>query len=320
MAAVHVINPGKKRKRKPAKTAKAKEGAVATKKRKRRKATANPAPAAVSNPKKRKRRKHKSNPRRRRARRNPDSSGSGLRGMLKALNFGDLAREIGAGLGADLAMGFVVKRFGDPFGTPINGGSGQNSGYAGSAWSGKNYAWAAAASIGGGFALRMLGEKNPAMKAFGTQFAKEGVKSLFKRLFYTEVMGRSAWMQTTFGSAMRVMDDGNGNRWVQLPDGSTVAMAGLESAGHMGALVGADYYGELTEANYYGDVDDENIVDVQAIDEPGEDDDADLGTEDARSIDAGAFDVPGPGRRYFPLRENDVMANLYQRNSAFANR
>lgn len=292
MPAVHVVNPGRKRKRKKSTTT------TTTTKKKRRKRRATPNPAAA-NPKRKRRRKARSNPGRVRA------AYTKSKDFLKTLDLKQLAKEAGAGLGADLLMGFVVKRFGDPMGQPAIVG-GKSSPYAGSAWTMKNYAIAGGALL----VAAWLGHKFKIPMA-GLAW-REGIKSLLKRGFYTEGIGRSEWAQNTFGSSMRVLDDGRGNRWVELPDGTQVAMAGLQDATPYGALVGADVYGALDDADEFYGAMDEDGGEIEVEDQ------ASPGLVPARAIDAGGFDAPGLGRRYYPTPAGDAWANTYSRHSAFA--
>jgi len=295
MAAVHVVNPGKRKRKGKGKKTKAKRRAT-------------PNPPAAANPKRRRKRRSTKNPGQFTALRSRAREAGGK--LLSFLQLKQLAKEAGSGIAADLLMGFVVKRFGDPFGQPAFKG-GASSPYAGAAWSLKNYAYA-----GGALMLASWVGTRFFKLPMARDVLREGLKSLVRRGFYTEIAGRSKWMQDTFGAAMRVMEDGRGNRWAELPDGTQITMAGLQPSTSYGALVGADQYGALDDADeFYGD-------DVEVMDDDqGDDDDSGGGPlQPARAIDAGGFDAPGLGRRYYPPKPGDQFARNYSRFAAYGTR
>lgn len=329
MATVHVINPGKKRRSKRNATKRSakrttrratsnssRKGATVGKKRRRRRRRAATNPAPTTRRRRRRRRSAKNPKPRRRARRNP-----GVSDFLGGLNLKQLGMETGAALGADLLMGFVVNRFGTP--GPMLG-KGGNSRMAGNAWSGRSYALAAGAVLGAGM---MLGKQAGMIGEMARLARKEGLKSLLRRMFYTEIVAASPWLTTTFGSAMNVLDDRNGNRWIELADGTRVAMAGLSSSSVMGALAAASTYGGLSDADMYGDDVEEMAADDDGGHEVDDDDDeveaaamaedVGPGLRSARAIDAGGAGAPGWGRRYYPPRPGDQMAATFRRWSPY---
>ncbi len=224
---IHIVNPG--------------GGVMAEAKKKRKKRRKNPAPTPNPAPtKRRKRRKNPSpvvamNPRRRR-RKNPD--GGGIRSLLGS--YAPSGKTILLAIGADMIMGWAVRRFGDTWGTGIMGQA-ATSPYGGQGWSIKNYAIAAGALF---LANRFLVRSRWGEEA-SRAFVTAGMTQLARRVAYTEVLGRSQWAQQTFGQVVPVYDDMEGQRWAQTPAGDWYAMQGqLVQASPMG--------GQLVQASPMG--------------------------------------------------------------------
>ena len=259
----------------------------------KRRRTSNAAPAA---PKRRRKRAHNPKPSRRRRRHNPIDFKGGIAKILPDL------KEIGGYIGVNAAINFAVLRFGSP--GAVMGGSASPT--MGAAWSPRSYAvglaaaWAASKLAG--YIIGQGGRKEAAA-AFTRTVFRDGIKSLAGRLFWTEGLSKSEWLRNTFGSAVQVRDDGYGNRWLTLPDGTQISMAGLVAAGPMGQLVETGQYDGMMEDALYGD-------DVDDVDIEGDDDGPIVA---ARSIDAGGYLVPGGGRRFQAPAPGDTFRQAFRR-------
>jgi len=321
VATVHIINPGSQLdmfgedKPKP-KTVECKTsrgcaggGSMSGKKKskgKGKKRTTNPAPtrrksnAAPAPTRRRKRRKANPAPKRRRRRSNP-SLGDVRGGLMKMLPD---VKEILGYVGVNMAINFAVLRFGST--GALLGGSASPT--MGAAWTGRNYA------IGLGAAY-LISKLAPQLKMDGRTLFRDGVKSLVSRMVWTEGLARSKWMRDTFGAALQVQDDRYGNRWLTLPDGSQLSMAGLSAASPMGGLQAASVYGNVDAY--------EEPIDELADEASDELDlEEELGNGNGtlaptRSIDAGGYLLPGGGRR-FQNRGDEAYRNHYRRFTPFA--
>jgi len=145
-------------------------------------------------------------------------------------------------LGGKLAVSYIVKRFGQEWGTGIFGAKGDSQ-YQGTSWPLWNYLLGAGvAYFGGGAVSRYFG------KASGDAFMESIFDDLIGRLMYTEVIGRFDWAKENFGFdpiPRGYEDDGRGNRYaifddtdyrqsmLGLPTGLTgeTALGQLETAG-----------------------------------------------------------------------------------------
>lgn len=144
-------------------------------------------------------------------------------------------------LGGKLAVSYVVKRWGQSWGTGIFGTKGQ-SGYQGDSWSFWNYLLGGAVAYFGGAAVsRAFGEEN------GEAFMESIFDDLIGRLLYTEVIGRFDWAKENFGFdplPVGYEDDGQGNRYAIFSDtdyrqsmlGLPETSTGLTRASSMGQL------------------------------------------------------------------------------------
>ena len=283
------------------KASKGKKGRKANPKKPKRRRAHNATPAAP----KRRRRKANPAPRRRRRRSNP-GLGDLKGGLMKLMP--DL-KEIGGFIGVNLMINFAVLRFGQA--GSVMGGSASST--MGAAWSGRNYAIGlGAAWLASKLAGNLLRGSDAA--TFSRTVFRDGIKSLASRLFWTEGLSRSDWLRNTFGAAVQVTDDGYGNRWMTLPDGTQIAMAGLVSAGPMGQLVAAGPMGTLVPTGQYDGMMEDAIYDDGAYGDDVADDDLEGGTlVEARPIDAGGYLLPGGGRRFTETSPNDSYKRTFRR-------
>ena len=248
MFKIRVVNPGKGSIMRNSKGQYKKKGSG-----RRRRRRANPEAAYTPNPPRRRRRRRRSAAgrrsaaapqRRRRRQSNPSSGGGGGGGWgfqpHRSYNFRDA---IPFGL-STLAQAWVVRRWGDPWGTGALGPEKlPGSGYAGQAWSLKNYLLAAATGwVGAKVVARsgMLGGSNA-----GAVWWRASVEHILTRLLWTEVIGRWDWGVQQFGQVGQggkpgdIYDDGRGNRWLCSAGGQWVSMQGYQ-------------YGELVRAGPMG--------------------------------------------------------------------
>jgi hypothetical protein len=162
---------------------------------------------------------------------------------------------------ATLAQAFVVRKWGDTWGTGMLGPAQlAGSPYRGQAWTLKNYLLATAVGWAGAKLISKTGWGAHA----GAIWWRATVENMFTRLLWTEVVARWGWAQQNFGAMPArsapgtVYDDGKGNRFLMAANGQWVSMQGyggygeLVQAGPLGELVQAGPLGELVQAGPLG--------------------------------------------------------------------
>lgn len=244
--AVHIINPGKKKKRKTSTKKRAAKKRPAKKpaaKKAPRKAAAKP--KAKTSTKKRpssrrpeskgtdmaKKKKKSTAPAKRRKNPAPKKSKKRRRKNPSMAGFGGIANELKSALPrliGKVVCAWAVKQFGGVNGEPDYT---RRSPMLGESWNGRGYLIAAGVAIVAPALLkRIVGS--------GSQFRQGVVDLILEKAVWTEGFARSAWMQGAFGNYGQVAyDTGTGQAYVDQGNDQWGAMQGLVDKSALDGIV-----------------------------------------------------------------------------------